>query len=258
MKLGYLSIPPAAGSGRPAGGYAADNRARLAEALGFSEFYAARCDTGSGPLVLEDQPLLHILPDTPARRLPHLVVVGDDSPRRTGPLAAPTACADAVRAGSARGHAPFSVSWLDSDMLARHWAAHVTGCTHSGRCARAQDWRVARTVIVDPDAARAEALAKAPGSPCRDYYRKTLPAGACDTALEALIDACVLFGSPGDVMARIAALTEVSASFGTLTLIDHAWPDAARARRSMMLFAEAMLDSHHSLTQRKVRKLELA
>lgn len=259
MKLGYLSIPHASGPRCP-DGFAAHSRAPLAEALGFSEFYAppAGMDAGTGPHPSEHQPLLQILSDTAATRLPPLALVGDDRPCRPRTLAAPTACAKALQARSAEGHAPFSVSWLDGDMLARHWAAHVTGSTHAGRCARASDWRVARSVIVDPDAPRAEALAKADDSPCRAYYRQILPRSADAAAVDSLIDACVLYGTAADVLARIDALTEVSARFGTLTLIDHAWPDAARARRSMMLFAEAIFNSHHSLTQRKTRKLVLA
>ena len=162
MKLGYLFIPPAGGQSRRPG-HAAAMRAPLAKALGFSEFYAplTPSEDTPGPHATERQSLLHILPNPPEQLRPQLVLVDGQSRDRgrpaPGPVAAPVSHAAQARMHSARGRAPLSVSWSDTDMLARHWAAHVTGCTHAGRCARPQDWRVARTVIVDPDAARAEA-----------------------------------------------------------------------------------------------------
>ncbi len=263
MKLGYLFVPPAQRQARQPGSPPA-MRAGLAAALGFSEFYAplAHADESCGPHATERRCLLQILPDRPAALRPKLVMVNGEGRAEgapsAGPLAAPVVRAADVRTQSARGHMPLSVSWSDADMLARHWAAHVTGCTHSGRCARQQDWRVARTVIVDPDAARAEAMAKAADSPCRAYYRASLPAGADDAEVDARIDACVLHGTLAGVMEQLQALTEASAAFGTLTLVDHDWPDATRARRSMRLLAEAIHSTHHSQTHRTIRKIEHA
>ncbi len=264
MKLGYLSIPPLYPDGRGPDGPRAGRRDHLAEALGFSEFYAASATPRAltqrgGP---EQQELLQIVPDRPVRRLPELVSVDGASRQQDGPgtdlLAAPVEHVEDVRAQSFRGCAPLSVSWLDSDMLARHWAAHVTGCTHAARCARRQDWRVARTVVVDDDPARAEATAKAPGSPCRAYYRDVLAPGADDATVEALIDDCVLYGTQTMVGARLREMTEASGTFGTLTFVDHAWADAALARRSLILFSDAVSQIHQPHTQRKLRKLELA
>ncbi|MGY3439931.1 hypothetical protein [Marinovum sp. KMM 9879] len=286
MKLGYLYIPPVRTDWSQARMQAhtktathAENRAALARALGFSEFYAAAPElaetaqpssavgiqTGpqTGPTSgLEHQPLLRILPDLSVQTLPQLIAVDGvarpHSAHAPGPLAAPVESVSDVQAQSFRGRAPLSVSWLDTDTLARHWAAHVTGCTHAARCARRQDWRVARTVIVNEDAARAEAAAKDANSPCRAYYRKSLAPGADDAAIDARIDACVLYGTAAKVMAQLAELAEASATFGTLTFVDHAWPDAAMACRSMTLFAGAVLHTQHAPSHRKTRKLEHA
>lgn len=286
MKLGYLYVPPvrtdwpqarmqAQTQAHTKGPAQTENRAALARALGFSEFYAAapelaetaqhssatRAQTGntSG---LEQQPLLRILPDLSVQSLPQLIAVDGvarpHSAHAPGQLAAPVDCVRDVQAQSFRGRAPLSVSWLDTDTLARHWAAHVTGCTHAARCARRQDWRVARTVIVNDDPARAEAAAKDANSPCRAYYRKTLAPGADDAAIDAHIDACVLYGTAPKVMAQLAEMAEASATFGTLTFVDHAWPDAAMACRSMTLFAGAALQTQHAPSHRKTRKLEHA
>ncbi|PJE37053.1 hypothetical protein CVM52_08845 [Pseudooceanicola lipolyticus] len=264
MKLGYLSIPPACAQHQGPNGFFAAPRANLAEALGFTEFYALPPGAGGGgvePGGPERQALLRILPDRPGRVLPELVAV-DGNPRRqngrtAGALVAPAIGASTVRAQSRQGHAPLSVSWLDADLLARHWAAHVTGSTHAARCARRRDWRVARTVVVDDDPLRAEATVKGPDSPCRAYYRNALPPGASDAAVAALIDACVLYGSQASVMAQLEALAQ-TAAFGTLVFVDHPWPDAALARRSMTLFADAVLQLHQTPTTFKIKKLELA
>ena len=153
MKLGYLFIPPAGGQSRRPG-HAAAMRAPLAKALGFSEFYAplTPSEDTPGPHATERQSLLHILPNPPEQLRPQLVLVDGQSRDRgrpaPGPVAAPVSQAAQARMHSAPGRAPLSVSWSDTDMLARHWAAHVTGCTHAGRCARPQDW-LARDLPAD-------------------------------------------------------------------------------------------------------------
>ncbi|WP_417523669.1 hypothetical protein [Marinovum sp.] len=260
MKLGYLFIPPGPGRITGPGRGPGSDRSGLAAALGFSEFYSE--DTQ--PRFDDDPhgaPLLRILPDRPPATGPRLASV-DGVPRRgaartPGPLAAPASCPEAIRTQSRQGHLPLSACWADTDTLAQHWAAHVTGSTHGARCARRTDWRITRTVVVDDDPARAEALVKAPGSPCRTHFAAQMP-GADAATLEARLDACVLFGTAAQVMAQLDALQAALDGFGTLVLADHPWADAARARRSMVLFADAVLQTHQSHTQRKLRKLELA
>ena len=75
--------------------------------------------------------------------------------------------------------------------------------------------------------------------------------------MAALIDACVLYGSQASVMAQLEDLAQ-TAAFGTLVFVDHPWPDAALARRSMTLFADAVLQLHQTPTNFKIKKLELA
>lgn len=250
MKLGYLYVPPsgslaaasdARDTGRDMG------RAMLARSLGFCEFYAPTVQAPvqapvralPGP---EAHPVLQILTGSPSAPGPQLAYA--DQAVRNGqtcsppPLTAPLASADVVYDPSRAGHLPFSVSWLGVDQLSRHWAAHVTGCTHAARKASLIDWRVARSVMINDDAALAEALVKAPDSPCRAYYASVLGSGADTAAIDALIDACVLFGDPATVSDKLARLRQEAAAFGTLVYVDHAWPDAARARASMSLLAD--------------------
>jgi hypothetical protein len=205
MKLGYLSIPVDSDQARILGGAAsACGRAHLAQSLGFTEFYETRpylkpgCTTDDG-CVLEHAKCVRILQRVPQRPGPKLIAADGQIHRidKAIPynLAAPVQTVQDVQDQASQGNTPLSVSWLDTDTLARHWSAYVAGCTHASRIARPADWRVARTIMVCHDGARAEAAVKDSQSPCRAYYRNLLPCSADDSAVDALIDACVLYGT---------------------------------------------------------------
>lgn len=268
MKLGYLRIPSAPPRTPIASKTGVrDDRAQCAQALGFTEFYGP--PPGPPPVCPpraawgpEHRKFLQLDRKCPARRLPELVAVEGaaqmPNTMRRPQTVAPVERASAVLAHCVQGYAPLSVSWLDSDALARHWAACVTGCTHAARRARPQDWRVARSVIVHPDPAQAEAMAKHPDSPCRAYYRDHAAIGADDAAIDALIDGCVLYGTATQVLAKLRAITDVSVWFGTLVVIDHDWPDAKSARQSLALLADALLSLCAKADHGKTQHLEFA
>ena len=249
MKLGYLFVPPS-GSWAHAPKAPEAGRAQLARSLGFSEFYvpttgaAARVRALPGP---EAHPLLQILSGSHSVAGPQLAYTDQAINRGLAPgrtrLAAPQACEHALLEQSRSGLLPFSTSWVSTDQLSRHWAAHVTGSTYAARKSCPEDWRIARTVLVDDDAARAEAMVKSPDSPCRAYYASLLAPDADDATIETLIDACVLYGDGPSVAHQLDCIRQATAAFGTLVLVDHAWADAARARRSMALFAEMVHES---------------
>ncbi len=263
MKLGYLFVPPS-GSRTTVPDRRHAGRALLAQSLGFSEFYAPAAKPCRPPRALpgpEAHPRLQILTG-PATAAPPQVATGDavsgSDPSWPGcPLTAPQAREDILLEQSQAGLLPFSVSWVGADMLSRHWSAHVTGCTYAARKASPADWRVARTVLVNDNADLAEALAKAPDSPCRSYYACALGPGAESAAVDRLIDACVLYGDPASVAQKLARLRQVSADFGTLVFVDHAWADLTRARASMVLFADVVRQSFTCGPQ-SGRQLELA
>lgn len=276
MKLGYLRLrSDGAQAHNPNVPASDDDRMQFAQALGFTEFYTAEqdlhgvdatiCASAIPPAAVhgsEDCPFLRVQRDLPIRPTPQLVAVDGEvqQDRAIAPskLVVPVHTVQEVHAQAVLGLAPLSVSWVGTDMLARHWAAHVTGCTHVARCARSQNWRIARTVIANDDPVRAEALAKDPNSPCRAYYRARAPQGADDAAIDALIDDCVLYGTPATILDRLAHLMAATAAFGTLTLIDHDWPAPALARQSIALFAGAVLSTNQAQPRRKTRKLEHA
>jgi alkanesulfonate monooxygenase SsuD/methylene tetrahydromethanopterin reductase-like flavin-dependent oxidoreductase (luciferase family) len=132
-----------------------------------------------------------------------------------------------------------SVSWLNTTELAKHWAAHVSGSTHAGLRAREEDWRVARTIFICDDAARAEAIVKAEDSPCRAYYSEIAQENAAHGDVDTLLDDCVLFGTLQTVLDRLTDIAAASGPFGTLTLVDHAWADTELAKQSMGSLAAA-------------------
>jgi hypothetical protein len=259
MKFGYLSILPAQFStGQDSGGPRSDGRAALAKRLGFSEFYNDISNSiGIGRQSARRRSFLKATAEHSQRRAPRLASVGgvalEGHVQKSAPVLALAEEADTVYATSFEGYAPLSASWAEPDALSRHWSAHVMGCTHSARCARRSDWRVARTVYIDDDLARAEAMVKGPNSPCRAYYQARCPS-ADDATIDALIESCVLYGPQKHVMARLVELENALSGFGTLTLLDHDWADDARARRSIVLFAEGAVMARQFTDQRQLRK----
>ncbi|MBT0957239.1 hypothetical protein IV417_07575 [Alphaproteobacteria bacterium KMM 3653] len=221
----------------------------MAKRLGFCEFYAPAPTTQPGTQAAwsqspEQAELLSVLPDFPEPPSPRIVC--DQGVERPGapvtePIAqaAPSQTAAEIRRNAGRGLPQFSPSWLTRSELAEHWAAHVAGSTNAGLRARPEDWRVARTVLICEDPARAEAAIKSGSSPCRAYYKRILGAGADDAAIDRLIDASAIYGTLPRVLEALKNLASTSAPFGTLTVLDHNWADAALGRNSLMSLANA-------------------
>lgn len=244
MNLGYMMIPQ---QYTVPSQTALRGRAGLAHEHGFSEFYAAKhqqCEGAASALSEspEQSELLRILPDSPERPAPRVITI--DGKRQitrgsnTRPsLAVPSQTEEQVKSNVIQGHASLSVSWLSNTQLARHWAAHVTASTHAGLRARSEDWRVARTILICEDPARAEAAVKSNESPCRTYYSNFAEVGSSTAQIDALIDDCVLYGTLQSVLGSLRDITADSGPFGTLTLVDHAWPDAQLAQQSIALLA---------------------
>jgi len=244
MKLGYLMIPHASNTGgnKPDAG-----RAEMAQALGISEFYSVEpqdqtlgsCAIGAYP---EHASALRTHPDYCEKPLPQIVAVNgelqsishaSDAPNLTHPAATP----QQVAANASARKTSMSVSWLTTADLARHWAAHVSGSTHAGLRARPEDWHIARTIMVCDDAARAQAAVKSDDSPCRAYYSRMITPGM---DIEAVLDACVLYGSLETVLDDLQDILATTGPFGTLTFVDHAWPDQGMAQQSLAALTLAL------------------
>lgn len=247
MKLGYMNVRP---KGIVSDQTRCTGRAIFARDLGFSEFYGVTDRKNHDcPNALCNNPeqadILRVLSDLPMSPTPRIVYAGDQrrplGPRLSPqPLTVPAHAAAQVKANAYQNHSSLSASWLTKEQLARHWAAHVTGSTHAGLRARPQDWRVARTIIICDDPARAEAAVKSGDSPCRDYYSKITKTDPNSAQVDRLIDACVLHGTLQSVLDELQEIVALSGPFGTLALVDHAWADEELAANSLASLASAV------------------
>ena len=250
MKLGYMMVPRI---GCSADKKEVERRTESASKLGISEFYCAAQegysdDSFAPDFSLEHADSLRILTNFPARQQPRLVAVNGKHHRRedrisTWNMAIPCKSPEQVRANVQVRQASLSVSWLNKTELAQHWNAHVTSSTHAGLRVRPEDWRIARTIVVSQDAAYAEAAVKDQHSPCRVYYDKI--ARSQGTDVETLLEACVIYGTLNNVLDALVDLKESCGPFGTLCLVDHAWPDPQMALYSMTSLVSAFAPTLH-------------
>ncbi|MEP1585349.1 MAG: hypothetical protein ABJR46_09755 [Tateyamaria sp.] len=244
MKLGYLMVPRAEANGVPTRD---TGRAQFARALGISEFYTVEPqDHAMAGQTLVSSPeqaeALRTCPELSEHRTPRVVAIDGKrqatfKPDIAANLTRPAVTPEHVKANARRRQATLSVSWLNTSDLAQHWSAHVSGSTHAGVRARPEDWRIARTILVCSDTARAEAAIKAKDSPCRAYYRKMAAPG---TDIDALMDDCVLYGSLDTVLSGLDGIVNATSHFGTLTLVDHAWTDETLAQQSLAAISSAL------------------
>ena len=246
MKLGYLNIPKQGSAG---GSMQNTNRAHVIRSLGFTEFYGnVNLDTANRAGTFCNDPeqaaVLHVLPDLPKPAYPRIISSDEEglhfeTPFAAGRNAAPCPTTEQVIENIQQSCASLSVSWLAKENLARHWAAHVKGCTYAGKRACPTDWHVARTILICDDPARAEVAVKANDSPCRAYYSKVAQVPPNSPQVDAMMDACVLHGTVQTVLNELDKIVASSGPFGTLTLVDHEWPDEALAITSMAALANA-------------------
>ena len=210
MKLGYLNILM---QGNAGGSMQNTNRARFARSLGFTEFYGSvDLEDTTCPSAFCNDPeqaaTLRVLPDSPKPAYPRIIAsdakvspVGPSCPTRR--IAVPSPSTEQITKNIQQDCESLSVSWLPKEQLARHWAAHVKGCTYAGKRACPTDWHVARTILICDDPARAEAAVKADDSPCRVYYGKVAHADPNSPQVEAMIDASVLHGTLQTVLDKL-------------------------------------------------------
>lgn len=254
MEFGYLSIGEPKHSGSQVSQIVPD-RANLARSLGFTEFYipgkhvqAAEYQGGHelmSELILLDEP------STPPSLAPAKLAIGEADIQifnrpRSLPIS-PLASTRLVRSHSRLDRLIMSASWLSCEQIACHWQAKVIGNTHAGVPARTKDWRIARSILVCESTEQAEEAVMGTNSPCRDYYRRVAP-HMSNTQIDILLDQTVLRGTPEQVVEQLETFIDNVGEFGTLCLVDHAWPDAAMARRSISLLANLVKPelSHNS------------
>jgi alkanesulfonate monooxygenase SsuD/methylene tetrahydromethanopterin reductase-like flavin-dependent oxidoreductase (luciferase family) len=162
-----------------------------------------------------------------------------------------------ISAAAARGWTPISANFVHPWVIKTHWPKYAEGCARSGRTARPQDWRVAKSIFVADDEATVRRMTREPGNPFAYYFhnlqRKALrtrgnaffkhdPAVSDEAVTDDyLIDQMLIAGTVNQVVDKLLAFREFIGPFGTLLYVGHDWSDARAMRRSMELMAEEVL-----------------
>jgi len=162
-----------------------------------------------------------------------------------------------VTEAAARGWDPISANFLMPAWVKSHWPKYVEGCERGGRVADAANWRVAKSVFVAKDAAKAKAYATDPDGPYVNYYRslftKLKKNGRIElfktrrdqpddeVTLEMICDRLIIYGTPDSVADRLLAFQDEIGSFGTLLYAGKDWKDRELGRESMILMAEKVM-----------------
>jgi alkanesulfonate monooxygenase SsuD/methylene tetrahydromethanopterin reductase-like flavin-dependent oxidoreductase (luciferase family) len=162
-----------------------------------------------------------------------------------------------ITEAAARGWDAISANFLLPKWVRSHWIKYEEGCQRVGRVADLANWRVAKTVFVCEDEAKARAYATGSDGPYYYYYRslysKLKRRGALDVfrsdprqpdheiTLESVIDKLVIHGSPHRVADQLRALRQETGDFGTMMYAGVDWTDRDLARNSMRLMAEKVL-----------------
>jgi alkanesulfonate monooxygenase SsuD/methylene tetrahydromethanopterin reductase-like flavin-dependent oxidoreductase (luciferase family) len=151
--------------------------------------------------------------------------------------------------------------------VANHWQAYGEARRAVGGLARSEDWRVSRNIIVAPT--DAEARERVYGATAANRYYCTYMRTALATAKrlhtikprpdmadeectpDAIIEECVIHGSPRTVLDRLVALRERVGPFGTLLQIGLDWggPNEAWEREGMRLLAHEVMPKFRQHTQ---------
>ncbi|MGH8707210.1 MAG: LLM class flavin-dependent oxidoreductase [Burkholderiales bacterium] len=162
-----------------------------------------------------------------------------------------------VTAAAARGWDPISANFLLPQWVQSHWGRYAEGCKEGGRAADPANWRVAKTVFVADDAAKAKAYGLGAQSPYRFYYHQLLTkltrAGRANlfkqskdapddsVTLDGVVRDLVIAGTVNEVVDQLLAFQERVGDFGTLLYCGIDWADARLARRSLELMAQNVM-----------------
>ena len=171
-------------------------------------------------------------------------------------VAGVTEKSDTLGVAGERGWIPMSINLVTPRVLPSHWQSVEEGAARTGRTARREDWRVARTIHVaeTDEQARREAIEGAIGRDFRDYFiplqqrsrglggmKVDLEMPDADVTLEYLCDHVWIVGSPDTVARKIADVYETVGGFGSVMPSAHDWSDPAVWDRSMTLLAQEVM-----------------
>ena len=171
-----------------------------------------------------------------------------------------------VSAAAARGWDTISANFLLPQWVKSHWGKYVEGCALGLRPADPANWRVAKTIFVNDDAATAQRYGKGEDSPYRFYYKQLLyklrRAGRSNlfkqskdapdesVTLDGVVDDLMIAGTPEQVTQQLLAFREQIGDFGTLLYCGIDWADAKLGKRSMELMAEKVMPAVNAAIKR--------
>jgi alkanesulfonate monooxygenase SsuD/methylene tetrahydromethanopterin reductase-like flavin-dependent oxidoreductase (luciferase family) len=143
--------------------------------------------------------------------------------------------------------------------IASQWKAYSEACHAAGKQANGDNWRISRNVMVAPGDAEAEDRAYSERGSNHHYFSymrqalflgKRLSMIKPDPAMsdeactpEAIMDECLIHGSPRTVVDKLVAYRERVGPFGTLLKIGVDWggPNEAWDRDAMRLLAHEVM-----------------
>ena len=177
-----------------------------------------------------------------------------------------------VTEAAARGWDPISANFLMPAWVKSHWPKYVEGCERGGRAADAANWRVAKSVFVARDAAKAKAYATDPDSPYVNYYRslftKLKKNGRIElfksrrdqpddeVTLEMICERLIIHGTPDSVADQLLAFQDEIGTFGTLLYAGKDWKDRELGRELMILMAEKVMPRVNAGTSKQSNAAE--
>jgi len=177
-----------------------------------------------------------------------------------------------ITEAAVRGWDPISANFLMPPWVKSHWPKYVEGCERGGRAADAGKWRVAKSVFVASDAAKAKAYATDPDGPYVYYYRslftKLRRNGRIElfkirhdqpddeVTLEMICDKLIIYGTPDSVADQLLAFQEEVGKFGTLLYAGKDWKDPQLGRDSMILMAEKVMPLVNAGSPRQISAAE--
>lgn len=163
-----------------------------------------------------------------------------------------------VTAMGERDFHPISAHFLLPKWVKTHWENYKEGKDNVGEEAKVEDWRVARTIFVNPDRSTALNYGKRDsGSPYRFFYnhlfKKLERSGRLsvfkdnsdvtdsELDLDDILDQLVICGDVNQVIEEILKLREEIGDFGEIVYGGVDWADESLARKSMELMAERVI-----------------
>jgi alkanesulfonate monooxygenase SsuD/methylene tetrahydromethanopterin reductase-like flavin-dependent oxidoreductase (luciferase family) len=175
----------------------------------------------------------------------------------------------AARTAAAKGWGIISANIIPTYSVASHWTVYSQTNAELGKPLSGEKWRVARNIMVAPSDAEARDRVFGEQGSNRyffTYMREVLSRVGLlvllkphpdmpdeEATVEAITEACAIYGSPDTVLDKLVAFREEVGAFGTLLMTGLDWggPNEAWERQSMQLLAQAVMPKfrQHALMQ---------